>query len=254
MVTELFVLPLGDCCCNYEVVAPGVRDGQRTHIPVNSYLVRLEDDSLVLVDTGMSRLHVADPELTWRGTAAANALIPMMRPEDSLLFRLAQLEIAPQDIDYVVNTHLHFDHAGNNDLIGTATFFVQRQQYEQAKDNPSFPNQYWNLPALSYELLDGEARLFDAIDIFPTPGHCEGHQSLALELPETGSVVICGDAVYCEDNYTHDSWDGQADPERARASALMLKSVAEERQAMMIYGHDIAQRHSLRVAPAGSYR
>ena len=143
----------------------------------------------------LSRLHISDPELPWRGTPAENALIPTMRPEDSLLFRLAQLDVAPQDIDDVVNTHLHFDHAGNNDLLGAATFFVQREQYEQAKDNPSFPNQYWNLPALSYELLDGRPRLFDALDILPTPGHCEGHQSVALDLPETGSAVICGDAV-----------------------------------------------------------
>ena len=39
----------------------------------------------------------------------------------------------------MVNTHLHFDHAGNNDLLGAATFFVQREQYELAKNNPSYP-------------------------------------------------------------------------------------------------------------------
>ncbi len=248
------MLPLGECCCNYEVVAPGLRDGHRAHIPVSAFLIRLSDDSLVLVDTGMSRLHVADPELTWRGSPSENALVPTMRPEDSLLFRLAQLEVAPQDIDYVVNTHLHFDHAGNNDLLGGAKFFVQREQYEQAKDNPSFPNQYWNLPSLSYELLDGKARLFDALDLFPTPGHCEGHQSVAVDLSETGTVMLCGDAVYCQDNYDHDSWGGQADPVLARESALMLASVAAERQAMMIYGHDIAQQRTLRLAPGASYR
>ena len=85
---ELFVLPLGDCCCNYEVIAPGVQDGRRIHIPVPGYLIRLDDDRLVLVDTGMHRAHVQDPELTWRGQPFAELLTPVMRPEDSLLFRL----------------------------------------------------------------------------------------------------------------------------------------------------------------------
>ena len=92
-----------------------VHDGLRTRIPVAGYLIRLDDDRLVLVDTGMSRLHVGDPDLTWRGTPNAEILSVAMRPEDSLLIRLAQLGLHPHDIDYVINTHLHFDHAGNND-------------------------------------------------------------------------------------------------------------------------------------------
>lgn len=251
---ELFVLPLGDCRCDYEVLAPGVRDGHRVHIPVNAYLIRMDDDRLVLVDTGMSRLHVDDPERTWRGTPAADALLPVMSEEDSLLHRLAQLEVDPRDIDVVVNTHLHFDHAGNNDLLGDATFFVQRDGYEHAKDNPSFPNQYWNLPGLSYELLDGDARLFDGVEVRPTPGHCTGHQSVVVRLPETGTVILCGDAVYCRDNYDFDAWDGQADPTLARESGLMLRRLAEEDDALMIYGHDAGQFDELRKAPLESYR
>jgi len=253
-VDELWVLPLGDCCCNYEVVAPGVRDGHRLHIPVNAYLLRLSGGELALVDTGMSRLHVADPELTWRGTPAANALLPVMRKEDSLLFRLAQLDVAPQDIDYVINTHLHFDHAGNNDLLGRATFFVQRDQYEQAKDNPSFPNQYWNLPSLSYELLDGAARPFEGVEVRPTPGHCHGHQSVVVRLPHSGSMILCGDAVYCQANFDHDAWEGQADPVAARRSAHELRDLAEAEGALLVYGHDPDQFGSLRRAPESSYR
>lgn len=247
---ELFVLPLGDCCCNYEVVAPGVADGERVHIPVNGYLLRLDDDRIVLIDTGMNRIHVDDPNATWGSSPTSRVLKPVMRPEDSLLFRLAELGIAPQDVDFVVNTHLHFDHAGNNDLLGSATFFVQREQYEHAKGNPSFPNQYWNLPSLSYELVDGDARLFGDLEVIPTPGHCVGHQSVVLRLPETGTVVICGDAVYCEENYDSDSWESQADPERARESAVSLRRLAESEDALMIYGHDARQRRSLKTSPS----
>lgn len=250
---ELFVLSLGECCCPYEVVAPGVRDGHRAHIPVAGYLLRLDDGTLVLVDTGMSRLHVADPELTWRGTATAEVLEPVMRPEDSLLFRLAQLEVAPQDIDVVINTHLHFDHAGNNDLLASATFLVQREQYEHAKGNPSYPNQYWELPSLSYELLDGRNEVFSGVEVIPTPGHSPGHQSVVVRLPDTGMVILCGDAVYCQDNYDHDTWTSQADPVLARQSAMQLRRLADDNAALMIYGHDRSQAAMLQWAPHGSY-
>ena len=154
---ELFILPLGGCCCNYEVIAPGVADGKRIHIPVPAYLIRLDNDELVLVDTGMNRIHIKDPDATWRGQPLADLLVPDMRREDSLLWRLAELDIAPADINYVINTHLHFDHAGNNDMLKDSKFFVQREHYEFAKNNPAvFPHQYWNLPGA--ELRAGRRR------------------------------------------------------------------------------------------------
>jgi N-acyl homoserine lactone hydrolase len=169
-----------------------------------------------------------------------------MRREDSLLWRLAELDIAPADIDYVINTHLHFDHAGNNDLLKDSKFFVQREHYEYARDNPSFPNQYWNLPGLSYELVDGAATLFPGVEVIPTPGHAPAHQSVLLRLPETGSMIITGDAVYCQENYDYDSWGSQADPATARASALALRDRAGQEGAAMIYGHDRNQATTLR--------
>jgi N-acyl homoserine lactone hydrolase len=251
---ELYALPLGKCGCKFEVIAPGVRDGMDTDLPIASYLIRLPGDQLALVDTGMNRLHVDDPDLTWRGTPIAQHLRPAMRPEDSLLYRLAELDIEPGDIDYVINTHLHFDHAGNNDLLGNATFFVQREQYEVAKGNPMYPNQYWNLPSLSYELVDGERELFTGVTVIPTPGHTEGHQSVLLRLPETGLVIMCGDAVNCQENYDHDAWGNQADPVTARDSALRLRALADAERATMFYGHDKAQAESMRWAPTASYR
>lgn len=90
--------------------------------------------------------------------------------------------------------------------------------------------------------------------MFDTPGHCVGHQSLGVDLDETGTVVVCGDAVYCKDNFDRDTWDSQSEPATARESALRLRSIAEARDAFMIYGHDPAQFHELRLAPDASYR
>lgn len=254
MPMEMLALPLGACVCDLAIMVPGVRDGDLIHAPVTSYLLRMPDERLLLVDTGMSRIHIDDPDATWRGTPNEGGLLADMSPEDGLIHRLAELDLAPQDIDYVVNTHLHFDHAGNNDLLGGATFFVQREQYELAQGHPSYPNQYWNLPSLRYELVDGDEALFAGVRVVPTPGHVPGHQSVVIELPETGSVIICGDAIYNQENLDQDSWGGQADPAQARESASLLTRLANDMPARLFYGHDPAQAATMSWSPGGSYR
>lgn len=250
---EMYIIPLGTCNCPYEVVAPGISDGNIVKLPVPSYLIKLDDGKNLLIDTGMSRLHITDPAATWRGTSMIDVLVPEMAPEDNLELRLGELDVRPKDIDYVVNTHLHFDHAGNNDLFERATFFVQREHYDFATDNPMFPNQYWNLPKLKYELLDGETELFPGLEAILTPGHAPAHQSVMVRLPESGNMVVCGDAVYTQDNLDHESWGGQADPETAAQSGAKLKRIAQEESAMLLFGHDPAQAGRLHRSPQ-SYR
>jgi N-acyl homoserine lactone hydrolase len=153
----------------------------------------------------------------------------------------------------VINTHLHFDHAGNNDLFERATFFVQREHYDFATDNPVFPNQYWNLPKLKYELLDGEMELFPGIEVILTPGHAPAHESVMVRLPDTGNLVVCGDAVYTQDNLDYDAWGGQADPVAAKESGAKLQRIAQEEQALLLFGHDPMQAQRMHRSPQ-SYR
>lgn len=237
---KLTILPVGTCWCAHGVVTPGHLHDEKFSIPVSSYLVELDDGRLLLVDTGMSRDHIGNPDLTWAGTDFAKVLTPMMSPEDDIAAQLRTLGIEPPQIDYVINTHLHFDHAGNNFQFINATFFAQRRHYEHALDHASFPNQYWNVPGLHYELLDGGGELLPGVEIVVTSGHAPGHQSVVLHLPESGDLVICGDAIYLQDNLDLDNWQAMGDPEEARRSARLLTGL-EARGARLLYGHDPAQ-------------
>jgi len=250
---QMHILSLGTCRCGHEVVAPGVADGHPLALPVSAYLIRLDDGTTVLVDTGMNRVHIGDPRATFRGTPVEDVLVPDMAGEDDLEARLRSVDVAPRDVDYVVNTHLHFDHAGNNDLFPRATFLVQREHHALAVGNASFPNQYWNLPGYRYELLDGDRELFPGVETILTPGHTPAHQSVMVRLPQTGNMVVCGDAVYVQANYDRDNWLGQADPVAARASARKLLDIAEREDAVLLYGHDAAQAAQYPRAPH-SYR
>jgi N-acyl homoserine lactone hydrolase len=192
-------------------------------LPVFVHVIE-HPDARVLVDTGMTELHPAVADMDPR-------LVPLSEQAD---FDLA-------GIDVVINTHLHFDHAGNNSLFPGATIVVQREQYEFADGHPSFPNQYWNLPELHYELVDGRAEVLPGVEVLPTPGHVPGHQSVVLTLPETGTVILSGDAVHVAASYDLDNWDGHMDPAAARVSAHMLRRLAADRQAVLLLGHEPAQ-------------
>ena len=74
---------------------------------------------------------------------------------------LAKIGFAPEDVEIVILTHLHFDHAGNLDCFPNAAFHVQRREYEgwkrvfampMAGDGPSWPMSSIN--PTDFEILD----------------------------------------------------------------------------------------------------
>lgn len=189
----------------------------------------------------------------WRRTARVGELRGVMTATDTLTHQLGELGLAAAAISCVVNTHLHFDHAGNNDLFPDATFFVQREQFDFARANADYPAFSWDLPQLRYELLDGPAELAAGVRVLPTPGHTPGHQSVVLTLPQSGSVILAGDAVHLGVSFERDDWDAHHDPAAARRSAYSLRELAAVDGAVLIYGHDRDLPQPVRVAP-GSYR
>jgi N-acyl homoserine lactone hydrolase len=216
--------------------------------PVHAYVIELADGRNVLVDTGMSPIHIEEPHYGFDPDFAA-VLTPVMTPEDRLEAQLAGIGVQPDDISSVISTHLHFDHAGNNGLFDKVPIYVQRAHYEAALGNPEFPNEHWNLPHLRYELLDGDQELFPGVELVVTPGHAPAHQSLLVSLASGRNLVLTSDAIMSRENIERDSWSLQSDPEAARLSAHRLVALAEERDAFMIFGHDHVQMETLPYAP-----
>ena len=252
-MTTLRVLPLGSSDVDEAaLLLPGVATpGTRVVTPVYAYLLELAA-GVVLVDTGMSAVHVDEPGAGFDPGFAA-ILTPQMTAADRLEARLAEAGLRPADLAGVINTHLHFDHAGNNALFEGVPIYVQRAHYEQALGNPAYPNETWNLPGLKYALLEGETELFPGVELLLTPGHAPAHQSLLVTLGSGRRVLLCADAILSRANIEHDNWESQADPAEARRSARRLVGLAAEHDALMIFGHDPVQMHELTYAP-GEYR
>ena len=201
--------------------------------PVWSALLRTPD-GLILFDTGLHPVHVERPDATF---GPNTSLQIAMTSDDAIVSRLAALGVTPDDVTVVVNSHLHFDHAGNNRAFPNATFIVQGEHLAFARGRPNFPAIYWDDPALRYMPASGRARVVAGVEVVPTPGHAPGHQSLVVDLAETGRVVLCGDAGYTRENLERGEATAQ-DPATARESLLLIRSLVRDDLARAFPSHD----------------
>ncbi|SDI87465.1 Glyoxylase, beta-lactamase superfamily II [Frankineae bacterium MT45] len=144
---------------------------------VYAYLIR-HDDGLLLLDTGMGHGDTETEE--W------------YRPRrSSLTSALAAHGATPQDITMVINCHLHFDHCGENPLFHSTPIVAQRGELDAARA-PGYTFEHLvDFTGASYELLEGEAEIRTGVHVIPTPGHVNGHQSLAIQCSD-GSLVLAG--------------------------------------------------------------
>ncbi len=157
-------------------------ENNRLPFALNSLVVR-SDEHTILIETG------AGPKLP-------QALVDLYHTRPRLLQNLADLGLAPDDIDVVINTHLHFDHCGWNTsyqgdrLVPTfprATYYVQRGEVEHGRlqllrDRVSYrPENYEPLlEAGRMRLLDGDCELFPGVSVRLYPGHTRDIQAVVL--------------------------------------------------------------------------
>jgi glyoxylase-like metal-dependent hydrolase (beta-lactamase superfamily II) len=98
--------------------------------------------------------------------------------------------LGPGDVDLVVLTHAHLDHAG-----ACAELMAPVSVHEQETRSPSWVLVGGLLELLPLQRLVGEeGELAPGVAWARTPGHCEGHISLRVDTAE-GEVVLCGDTI-----------------------------------------------------------
>jgi glyoxylase-like metal-dependent hydrolase (beta-lactamase superfamily II) len=176
-----------------------VDEGKPITIPIVSFLVRGRD-ATILVDTGV-------PEPDENGEIAGKPVDG--GGPDALRDGLAERGLEPGDVEYVILTHLHYDHASNNHLFPDAEFFVQRAELEAAADPlPPVASVYHDenlagLDDLDTTVVDGGYRLMEGFELLHTPGHTEGMQAVICRTAD-GPHAIVSDLAYCEHNLTPD--------------------------------------------------
>lgn len=248
---RLYILHLGNCRVDKGgVLTPGLDEGVWWTIPIVGYLIQTDEGRNILVDTGMDKVHVENPDATFGGTPFGEVLKVEMSDEDYVVNRLAELGLEPEDIDILVATHFHFDHAGNTRDFTGSEIVVQEDCYQDImRPDARYPRDTYDIPGLRWTRIEGDVEIAPGVTLLKTPGHVPGHMSLAVDLPETGKVIVGIDAIYVQDNLDKDTWGAYRDPEAARASARRLKEMAERDDALLLYGHDPSQWQTLKKAP-----
>lgn len=104
---------------------------------------------------------------------------------------LGTVGLTTDDVDLVVNCHLHFDHIGGNPAFAGRPIYCQRTELEAAHAPDYTAADLVDFADARYELLDGEAEVAPGVHVIPTPGHTDGHQSVVL-VCDDGSVVLAG--------------------------------------------------------------
>ncbi len=140
-------------------------------------------DERILVDTGIGDL----PEKFEKIHGVEKKL--------SLLDSLKEMDLSPEDITMVINTHLHFDHTGYNREFTNAVTLAQEAEIRYS----AYPDRFQagaylqkNLEGSKFRGLVGEKEVAPGVTVLPTPGHSPGHQSIAVEL-EDEVIIYTGD-------------------------------------------------------------
>lgn len=152
--------------------------GPNERLVVNAWLVR-HPEATILVDTGIAdHIPVADAE------ELKFVRVPIVEA-------LAAIGAQPDDVDIVINCHLHADHAGGNRHFAKARILVQPAELAAAREPEYTLPEDLNLDSGRYEEREGDYGPLPGIRVVSTPGHSPGHQSVLIET-DTGRLLLAG--------------------------------------------------------------
>ncbi|MDR3211466.1 MAG: N-acyl homoserine lactonase family protein [Planctomycetota bacterium] len=232
-------------------------------IPIHSFLVET-DAGQVVFDTACSPYFASKwPEFILNQS-------PYIASEEQVFTsRLQQLNVKPEEVKYVVMSHLHVDHAGNLGLFRGAEIFVNDaeltttlRQYALGEglnvhtplDIETFlaAKLHWR-PVLAEE---SEVTIAPGVTVVNLgSGHSWGMLAMRVDLPKSGSFLMVADALYMRDNLgppiqvpgiIHDSLG-------FFRTAKFIDAYAKKHNATILFGHDIEQFRTLKLAPNAYY-
>ncbi len=237
---KLWALRCGDLYTDVSGLLAGEPTGALGAVPMMCFAVDTGDGVLVF-DTGVHEACCGPDPASHFG--AMLALFEIRCPRHALVDeRLRQAGYAVDDVRWVVNSHLHFDHAGRNAAFPAATEYVRARELEWAWSRVTKPS-----GVLSGDLDEIRAESWDYDDTFDlqpglrlisTPGHTPGHQALQVSFEDGRSFVCAGDAAYTlEAVMEHRPTGRPTDTDQATASLHLLTSLGAD----ILTSHDIDQ-------------
>lgn len=201
---------------------------------------------------------------------ATQTMFPIDMPEECyLLHRLEELNVRPEDIKYVVASHLHLDHAGCLELFTNATIIVHEDELNGALQtyarNEKEGAYIWgdidawiknNLQWKTVKRTEDGLHLAEGIKLLNFgSGHAWGMLGLQINMPETGGIILASDAIYTAESFgppvkppgiLYDSVGYNTAVEK-------IRRIAHETNSDVWFGHDADQFKTFRKSTEGYY-
>jgi N-acyl homoserine lactone hydrolase len=232
------------------------RVGTKVYNPYFFYVIE-HPEGRVMFDSGVHPDVRTDPQ--GRLGAAYEDFQVKMDPDHDVESRLALIGLKPSDIDLVVQSHLHFDHAGGLEWLTHAPILVQREELEFAMNPPVYQEAIYVRADFDMDLkwqeLDGDHDVFGdgSVIAIPTPGHTRGHQSLLVKL-EGQTIFLLADASYLLEKLRSRSLPGVLwSPDAMIASWERIEEIERVENAHLMTTHELDYETSVRMAPDAWY-
>jgi len=221
-----------------------VDDKHRVPMAVNCLLIRSAGKS-ILVDTGQGS-KLSEKERDRLGYQSSPGLLESLR----------QLGMATDDLDIVINTHLHSDHCGGNTILDgdgkpvptfpRAEYWIQRLEWADAR----YPNErtiktYLPQNLLPLEengqlrLLHGDTPVTPEVKCVVTPGHTRAHQSVIIRSGGQAAIYLA-DLAPWKENIEKLAWTpaGDVAPMETIETKRAIRQWIVEENALLIFEHD----------------
>ena len=202
--------------------------GKTLQLVYSCYLIRHGSDYMVW-DTGFG------PE------AGATA------PRQTLPEQLAKVGVKPEQVKFVGISHYHGDHIGGAKGFPAATLLIGKGDWDvliapkQPEGVSAAPLAHWVSEGGKVEpvALDKDVFGDGSVMMLYTPGHTPGHHSLLVKLPQTGPVILVGDAAHFHENYDSNGVPTfNFDRAQTLASLDRIKKIAGGGKATVVIQHD----------------
>ncbi len=198
---------------------------QQSRIDVFAYLV-ITQSQVILIDSGVGS----------NNTYIDHTFEPQ---RSTVQQQLARFNLHPRDVTMLVNSHLHFDHCGNNASFTNAEIYIQEKELEIARTTKYTPREWFDYPEARINCISGDVEITPGVRLLSTPGHTPGHQSVLVETDQS-RILIAAQAAFTAQEFQRGG--DPAEQAHARFEAQYQTSISRLKSLKadeVYFSHDI---------------